>query len=210
MKIQRLDYNRFAEVLSERGLVDPQTLQLVLQQSFSTGEPFPEILIRENLVTDWELSRTACEAFQLVFLSVDVYPPSKEAVELVDPQFMHQQCIVPLDCYGNLLTIALPGLTPSEVIASLGEKLGKTIQPVVGTAASNRRWLNENVKLPKSLDSVASPLPASLEEDWSQVFDQGDAAVLMDLQAHDEKPEEEDFSELGNLAGLEGLEGLGE
>ncbi len=186
MKIQRLDYNRLAEVLSERGLVEPATLHYILQQCFNTGELFPEVLVRENLVADWELSRLACETFHLVFLPVEGYAPSREAIELVDRAFLHQHCLLPLDIYGDMLTVAVPALTPSEVLSALGEKLGKTIQPLVGTPASNRRWLDENAPLqeenPNEVDEVTSPLPEAIDEGWSQLFDEGDAAVLMDLQ----------------------------
>lgn len=175
MAKQRLDYNHLAEVLGEKGLVDPATLQHILQQSVGGGELFPEVLVRENLVADWELSRTTCEAFHLVFLSLDFYEPSSEAVELFDAVVLHQYCLVPLDVYDDLLTIAMPALTPSEVLDELATKLGKTIQPVVGTVTSNRRWLIDNV----ALEPV---LPASEEGDWSTVFDEGDAAVLMDLE----------------------------
>jgi hypothetical protein len=179
MANQRLDYNHLAEVLNEKGLADPATLQHILEQSVGVGELFPEVLVRESLVADWELSRVTCEAFHLVFLSVDFYEPSPAAVELIDPILMHQHCIVPFDVYDDLLTVAMPALTPSEVLKALGEKLGKKVQPVVGTVSSNRRWLIEHVPM----DPV---LPA--DGDWSAVFDEGDAAVLMELEGTEPDP----------------------
>lgn len=208
MKIsQRLDYNRFAEVLSELGVVEPSTLQHILQQSFNTNELFPEVLVRESLVADWELSRIACEAFHLVFLSVDFYEPSTDAVELFDPAVLHQHCIIPLDCYDELVTIAIPALTPSEVLTGLGEQIGKTIQPVVGTAGSNRRWLMENLPLPTVSNEVVSALPGEIDDSWSSLFDEGDAAVLMELDSEGnasnkqtiEISEAEDTSSLDDL-----------
>lgn len=201
MANQRLDYNHLAEVLVEKGLADPTTLQHVLQQSVGGGELFPEVLVRESLVADWELSRVTCEVFHLVFLSVDFYSPSPEASALFQPAVLHQHCIVPLDVYDDLVTLAMPALTPSDVLAMLSEQIGKTIQPVVGTVSSNRRWLMERMPMQAALP---------VDGDWSAVFDEGDAAVLMDLESgpgdllglDDDEPAVSDKSAGGGLDDL--------
>ncbi len=217
MKSQRLDYTRFAELLSERGLVDAEALQHILQQGLTTGELFPEVLVRESLIADWELSRVVCDSFQIVFLSVDVYEPSPQAVALCDPGFLHQHCLVPLDVYEDLVTVAMPALTPSEVLNTMAEKLGKKVQPVVGTVASNRNWLNENLQGSRPADRVAGALPsavpdAAIDDEWSQLFDEGDAAVLMDLgtETTEESDEEKtiEAAELGDLSDLGDLDDL--
>jgi len=184
---QRLDYNRLAETLFDLGAVEHETLQHILQQSFNTGEIFPEVLVREGLIADWELSRIACEAFHIVFLSVDFYEPSSEAVEMFDREVLHQHCLVPLDVFDDLVTVAMPALTPSEVLVTLSEKIGKVIQPAVGTAASNRRWLIENAPISTVGSDPAGALPSGVDEDWSSVFDEGDAAVLMELNGEIEE-----------------------
>ncbi len=193
MKIsQRLDYNRLAEILFDLGAVEHETLQHILQQSFNTGEIFPEVLVREGLIADWELSRIACEAFHIVFLSVDFYEPSMEAVEMFDREALHKHNIVPLDCFDDLVTVAMPALTPSETLVALSEQLGKVIQPAVGTAASNRRWLMENLPLAVAAVDPNGALPANGDEDWGSVFDEGDAAVLMELNGEGEGDEEDE------------------
>lgn len=196
MKIsQRLDYNRFAEVLNELGVIETATLQHILQQSFNTGELFPEVLVREGLIADWELSRIACEAFHMVFLSVDFYQPSPSVADLFDRKLLHQHCVVPLDRYEDLVTVAMPALTPSEVLTQLGEQIDRVIQPVVGTAASNRRWLTENLPLASPVDEVSGALPGASDDDWGSVFDEGDAAVLMELKTEDGEELEQELQQ---------------
>ena len=211
MKIQRYDYNRFAEVLGERGLVDPSTLQHVLQQSLNTGVLFPEILVRENLVADWELSRVAAEVFHLPFLALEIYPPSPLAMEGHDLAFLHQHCLVPLDTWDGLITVSMPAMTPSEVLQTLEEKCGKKVQPVVGTVAGNRNWLIENAPLQQMMPepAVEAALPGAGDEaeDWSSIFDEGDAAVLMDLDPN-AAPAEQPAPQPGAKNEVEGLESL--
>ena len=56
----RLDFGSLAEVLGQRGLVDPQRLKILLQASAKSPTPLPEMLVAENLIGDWELSRVVC------------------------------------------------------------------------------------------------------------------------------------------------------
>ena len=68
---QRLDYNHLVEILRERGIVDPNVLQTILQSAAEAGMPFPELLLMQEIVSDWELSRRVCEHYGLPFLPVE-------------------------------------------------------------------------------------------------------------------------------------------
>ena len=114
---QRLEYARLAEVLSERGLVEPMALAEAMQFSGRGNLPFPEALVSANLVSDWERSRVVCELYNLPFLTVDVVTPDEKAREGVDAQFLIENGIVPLSRHGQVLTVCMPAMVPAEVIA---------------------------------------------------------------------------------------------
>ena len=52
--------------------------------------PFPEILVGDNLISDWELSRIVCDMYNLPFLPVDIHPPSSKAFEGLDREFFRR------------------------------------------------------------------------------------------------------------------------
>lgn len=198
----RLDYNRLAEALGERGLIAPDSLQHVLHQCLGSRVLFPEVLVSENLISDWEIARVVSEVFGLPFLTPQVYSPSPKALEGMKKEFLHQHDLVPLDRFGKLMTLAMPALTPSEIIGGFGREYGVEVIPVVSTVLSNRHWLYENMPIAQApapaappaaaadenampdLDDVQSALPQNIEDlgdDWANLFDEGDAAVLLDL-----------------------------
>ena len=182
---QRLEQERLAEALEERGLVDGAALQHVLHQCIQTEALFTELLVSEGMITDWELSRVSCELFGLAFLSVESYEPSEEARQGIDADYLRQYCIVPLDRFGDVLTIALPAMVPTEVIATLAKQTGCRVLCVASSVSANRAWLNQYLPRPRA------PLPADVsapDGEWANIFDQGDQAVLMDLGG--EVPEE--------------------
>jgi hypothetical protein len=177
---QRFDYRRFADSLVDRGLIDHETIEHVVTQCEATGGLMSELLVTEDLVSDWEVARVACELYHLPFLTVDNYPPSPEALEGLDPDYLRQYALVPLDRHGKLLTIIMPGLVPSAVLDALAFD-GTRVLPLAGSVSSNRRWLQEHLPSAEgvgSLEQVGAALP---QGDWASIFDAGDEAVQLDL-----------------------------
>lgn len=193
---QRLDYNHLVEILRERGIVDAQVLQTIQQSAAEAGVPFPELLMMQELVTDWELSRLICEFYGLPFVPVDQYPPTPEALELIDADFVRTHRLIPIARHDQTLTVCMPALVPAEVLGLLAARTDLSILPFVGTVNSNSRWILENLpsEAPTSLPATESgPVEADLstaaaDGGWDDFFDEADAAVLMDLQPGDDDP----------------------
>jgi hypothetical protein len=197
----RFDFGRFGEALVERGLIDHEVLTHVLNQCNAQRVLLPEILVRENLVSDWEISRVACELYHLPFLTVESCPPASNALEGYDANYLRHYALVPLDRFGSLVTVVMPGLVPSEVLEGLRTGQSGRVLPVVGSVVSNRRWLH--VHLPQQSaavpgSNVRAPLPdrrsSTVESidmspgsdadvgDWGNIFDAGDEAVQLDMR----------------------------
>ena len=66
-----------------------------------------------------EVSRLACELYHLAYLPVEVYPPAAGTLEGLDPDYLRQYGLVPLDRFGTLLTVAMPALVSSSVLDGL-------------------------------------------------------------------------------------------
>lgn len=165
---QRLDYGRLAEVLHERGLAGLDAIRELLQLSQDGGMPFCEALVTSNLVSDWDLSKVVCETFQLAFLPVDLITPNPAALEEINVADFQKHQLVPLDVFGQVLTVAMPALVPAEVLAHIAAMSDYEILPVVGTVESNRRWIAEHM--------ASTPVPA-MEGGWESMFDEADASV---------------------------------
>ena len=170
---QRLDYGRLAEVLHERGLAELASVQELLQLSKDDGTPFCEALVNSNIVSDWELSKVVCETFQLPFLPVDLVTPNPAALAEVDADLFRQHQLVPIDLFGQILTVAMPALVPAEVLAQVSAMTNYALLPMVGTVESNRRWIAE------FMAAAEAPEADSMENEgsWESMFDAADAEV---------------------------------
>jgi len=215
---QRLDYNRLVELLRERELVDPPVLQTILQSAAEAAIPFPELLLMQEILSDWELSRLVCEHYGLPFLPVELYPPTQEALELVEPDFVRVHRLIPIALHDQTLTVCMPGLVPADVLGLLAAQTDMQVLPFVGSVHSNARWILENLpeETPPSLMNGSNdfaavetgtfepapampqsgPEAAGVTEDWDNFFDEADAAVLMDLSP---EPTDDDGAALPDL-----------
>lgn len=135
--------------------------------------PFCEALVTSNLVSDWDLSKVVCETFQLPFMPVDLITPNPAAMEEVDVKLFHTHQIVPIDIFGQVLTVAMPALVPAEVLAHISAMTDCVVIPLVGTVESNRRWINDNMTL--------AP-PPEVEGGWESMFDEADAKVSSGIE----------------------------
>ncbi len=198
---KRLDYSRLAQALAERDLVDLAAIQELLQASNEGGQPFAEALVTSNLVSDWDLSRIVAEVFHLPFVPVDHVKPDEKLLELFHSQLLHNTGLVPVSKYGNVLTMAMPGIVQADTLALLSAETNLVILPIVGTVNTNRKWLGENCKVETFQQ----------DDSWGSLFDEGDAAVQSTLSG-DEVASSEAFSmddiDENTLSSLEESDGV--
>jgi hypothetical protein len=75
-------------------------------------------------------------------------------------------------------------MVPAEVLGLLAAETDLYILPVVGTVQTNRRWIDRNLQaeLAAALPKAPTTGEAPDASEWANIFDQGDAAVLLDLK----------------------------
>ncbi|MEE8468691.1 MAG: hypothetical protein V3T22_09560 [Planctomycetota bacterium] len=195
---QRLDDGRLAEVLNERGMASVDILRELLQSAQAGGVALSEALVSSGTIGDWDLSRVVCEIFQLPFLPVDMVKPDVAILEDVDMAFLSEHALVPINRFGRVLTVAMPGMVTADVLAMLSANTDMVVLPVVGTVETNRRWLEEHGA------SAAPKSSASSGDGWSTMFDEADAAVQLSLD--DDVVGADLGLDEADLAGLEEME----
>lgn len=161
---QRFDYSALAELLGQRGLVEPERLAVALQTCAQSGFPFPDLLVDNGLITDWEIGRVVAEFYGLPFLPVESYTPDPHATEGLDMEFLALNKIIPMERHGQLLTVCMPVLVPAEVLGILSAQTGLSVLPIVGTVSGNRTWFVEQQTAAAKSAQPAAPKARKAEE----------------------------------------------
>jgi hypothetical protein len=181
-------------------MAEVDVLRELLQSSQAGGVALSEALVTSGTIGDWDLSRVVCEIFQLPFLPVDMVKPDAGILEDVDTSFLSEHALVPIKRFGQVLTVAMPGMVSADVLAMLSANTDMVVLPVVGTVETNRRWLEDNGASVKRQSSSGSGDGGG----WSMMFDEADAAVQLSLD--DDVVGADLGLDEADLAGLEEME----
>ena len=193
--LEKLTTIRLAEILTQKDAVSTEVLTDALVGQDRYGDSFAETLIQGGHMSEWDLAKLVVEHFQLPFIAASNYDVDDAVKKLVPEDQLFRSLIVPLDHFDNVLTIAMPILTPADVLAKLRKATGSEIFPYIGLVSENRRVLGElfsnfkefQEKLVKEREAVQAKRDASSKgegeqgDDWMSIFDSGDEQVRSSL-----------------------------
>ena len=193
--LEKLTSIRLAEALTQKGVVPNEVITDALYQG-RHGESFVEILVSSGGITEWDLAKLVVEHFQIPFLMAGSYEVSDEVRESVPKEELFKHHIVPLDRFGNVLTIAMPVLTPYEQLAQVAKASGCNLYPYVGLITENRKVLGtmfpdffdwqktEEERRERELAERSKKRTEATKaepDSWTDIFDLGDAEVRHSL-----------------------------
>lgn len=185
--LEKLTSIRLAEVLSQKGTIPTDKITDALYAQDKHGEPIAESLVGAGHISEWDLAKVVVESFQLPFITPGSYDIQKEARDKLPEEVLFEHQIVPLDVFGNLVTIAMPIMTSWDVLDKLQRKLDIEFFPYVGLIAENKKVIGElypNYKkwqetrtAEKEKEKAKPQAKPQAGGDWANIFDAADAAV---------------------------------
>ncbi len=191
--LQKLTSIRLAEVLTQKGVIPAETITDALYVQDKHGDPLVDNLIGAGHISEWDLARVVVENFQLPFILAGNYDISPEARDRIDKVELFQNLLVPLDVFGDVVTIAMPILTPYQILQKIQKQYKIVIFPYVGLISENKKVLGthfeqfngwfQKVAQEKAQRSAArtNQPAAEADGDWMNIFDSGEQAVRSSL-----------------------------
>jgi hypothetical protein len=192
--LEKLTSIRLAEALTQRDAIPNDVITDALYAQDRHGESFVEALVATGHITEWDLAKTVVEQFQVPFLMASSYDVGGDVRDLIDKDVLFEHCIVPIDRFENILTLAMPILTPVEVLSKIRRQTGCEIYPYVGLVSENKNvltkmfpeyadWQKESEKRREQARvQRAEADPKASAGDWTSIFDSGDEQVRHGLR----------------------------
>ncbi len=148
---QQPSRKKLGEILVERGILTPLTVERVLTLSTRSGIKFGSILEEIGLVTGEELTHAL--AIQYNCRVVANFASSRfgqELLRLVPPETAVTHTVFPLKVQNNTLALAMADPTNQQVISNLRQNNQMNIYPVIATrteikTAIARHYFNKNL-----------------------------------------------------------------
>ncbi len=203
--LEKLTSMRLAEVLTQKGVVPAEAITDALYIQDKQGEAFVDVMVGSGHIAEWDLARVVVENFQLPFILSGNYQISDEARTKIPQEEFFRHLLVPLDTFGDILTVSMPVLTTAETLLSLESKYKIEIFPYVGLISENKKVLTDEfsefkewfkafnaerdrkIKEAKNGSAAETAAPAKGEDDgWANLFDDADAAIQSSIHKPNE------------------------
>lgn len=161
--IRRMTRKRLGELLLHEGLVNDEHLEEALEEQEQTGELIGEILVRKGFVTEFDIARTISTQFSFPFLSVTRYYIAPEMVPLFKLEELETNLFVPIDRFGDVLSVVVAGLLDQDVIENIEKQTKCSIQVYVGTVSDVKKVIKEKFAAPAASKAKGKPPEAGKE-----------------------------------------------
>jgi flagellar biosynthesis GTPase FlhF len=134
---------RLGELLVDEGLITEEQVQEVLAEQKKTKGLFGEILVSKSYVTELDIARTIARQFSIPFISAMGYDIPLEVVELFSFDMLEKYQFVPIDRFGDVLTVVIAGVMDGRVLEEIEKASGCTVQVYAGTASDVKATLKK-------------------------------------------------------------------
>lgn len=186
--IEKITSVRLAEILTERDVVPSEIITDALYSQDKNGEPFVQVLVAGGHITEWDLAKIVTENFNLPFLMAGNYVISEEAKKRFPKELLFKYTMVPLDTFGDIVTVAMPVMLSFEDIAKIQKDHHCDLFPYVGLITENKKvlsdmhkdyseWVKDDVKRREENQVRRKAAPKKPAGDWMSIFDAGDQAI---------------------------------
>ena len=189
--IEKITSVRLAEILTERNVVSSEVITDALYSTDKNGEPFVQVLVNGGHITEWDLAKIVTENFNLPFLMAGNYQISDEAKARLPKETLFKYSIVPLDVFGDIVTVAMPVMLSFEDLAKIQKEHNCDLYPYVGLITENKKVLTDMFKddytkwctedqarrEEEAKKRKAAPKKKQQGDDWMSIFDAGDEAI---------------------------------
>lgn len=186
--IEKITSVRLAEILTERDVVSSELITDALYSQDKNGEPFVQVLVSGGHITEWDLAKIVTENFNLPFLMAGNYSISDATKERFPKETLFKYTMVPLDTFGDIVTVAMPVMLSFEDISKIQKEHNCDLFPYVGLITENQKvltdmhkdypqWVKAEQKRREEETIKRKAAPKKEAGDWMSIFDAGDEAI---------------------------------
>lgn len=137
---------KLGEILLQEGVVTSEQLQRALDLQQQEGGLLGEILVKLGYVSEQDIVRALTSQYGFPYLPLGNYELKKEMKMIIPENVARHYRIVPLDVWGNILTIAMSNPLNEKAIEDIEMLTKKKVQIFISTHTSVHEALDRLYK----------------------------------------------------------------
>ena len=146
MSKKRKNKKKLGEILVVNSVISEENLQRALDLQRSEGGLLGEILVKLGYVSELDIVRAITVQYGFPFLPVENYELKKELNKVIPENVSRQYGILPIDIFGNVLTVAMSNPLNEKAIEDIEMMTKKNVQVFISTITSIREAVDRLYK----------------------------------------------------------------
>ncbi len=147
---------RIGDRLIRAGLISDRDLRAALAEQARTGERLGAILVRLDVVSEWQVARTLAQQLGLAYVNLTDHPPDPAALVLIPREVASRHESVAVRFQDAALIVASADPTQLESNGDVESMVGSPVTPAVATRSDILRVIQTGYSArPRSV-----PVPA--------------------------------------------------
>jgi len=134
------------ELLLERDLITKEQLDAALAVQKEKGGLIGEILIALRYVDESDIALALTSQYGFPYLPLESYEISPEIIEIIPENLARQYLLLPIDKFGNNLSIAMSNPLNREAIEEVESLVGINVQIFLSTASDIKNAIERYYK----------------------------------------------------------------
>ncbi len=143
---------KLGEILVRNEVISTDQLQRALDFQRSEGGLLGEILVKLGYANERDIVQALTVQYGFPYLPLENYELKKEMADIVPENVARQYSIVPIDCMGNILTVAMSNPLNEKAIEDLAMLTKRKVQVFISTVTSISEALNRLYKQSKEIN----------------------------------------------------------
>lgn len=161
--LDKIVQKRLGDILIHEEIISPEQLKDCLREQERTGGLLGEILVNSGLASEWDIAKAISKQYQIPFILTDRYNINPDVLGLFTLAELRQHLFVPLDRFGEIVTIAVAGALTTEIVTLCRARTGNDPFVYVGLGTDIRNTLEREFSPPAKAKAAPAPgkTPAS-------------------------------------------------
>jgi hypothetical protein len=134
------------QLLIEKGLIKSEQLERALAIQRQKGGLLGEVLVALGYVKETDIALALTSQYALPFLPLESYDIDPQIVKVIPEDVARQYLLIPIDKFGNNLSIAMSNPLNNEAIKNIESLAGCNVQIFVSTSSDIRKAIDKYYK----------------------------------------------------------------
>lgn len=182
--LEKAAQKKLEQILLDAHILNADQLADAIKQSQTNGKTLTVFLLEMQMIKEDALAYALCRELQIPYISLATYTFSTELINSISKALVVKYHFLPLDQFGDLLTIAISDNITPEMLQEITYQTQKHILVFVASHSELQTAMEKYIAPEEQLNAQTQTGPSQpqLTAGWESMFDAANEKIMEDVK----------------------------